>query len=392
MSLKSLTYFQHKDSPKYWAFEDFRFNKINLIAGRNAIGKTRTVNIINSLSKVLNKSNHGIGNGNWTAQFIFDGLVFDYELSLERGIVTNEELKVDGAVQLRRDDSGTGHIRYEETGNDLRFKIETSEVAAFSKRDPLQHPFIEPLINWATTLRFFPFSTNLGQNLFIAYADSQPITLDVDGKDFNRASETFQAGVTKFGPRFAQSVTEDLNSARFNINEIGLGEIEGHKVIVDSLGIGSSPISAQAFTPSGIFIVEKDGVKVFQGEISQGMFRAISLLIQLNYAIFNNSASCVVIDDIGEGLDFERASALIKLLVSKSQQSNIQLIMTTNDSFVMNSIPLEYWIVIERENSKVIQYTYENSRSAFEDFELSGLNNFDFFTSRSYKKNSKKTE
>ncbi|MFM7716780.1 MAG: ATP-binding protein, partial [Microcystis sp.] len=67
--------------------------------------------------------------------------------------------------------------------------------------------------------------------------------------------------------------------------------------------------------------VQEDGLKSVteQSEISQGMFRALSLFIQINYAILSDQPSCIIIDDIGEGLDFQRSSAIIKLLIEKAK-------------------------------------------------------------------------
>ena len=111
------------------------------------------------------------------------------------------------------------------------------------------------------------------------------------------------------------------------------------------------------------------------------MFRALSLIIQLNFAEHESLPSCVLIDDIGEGLDFERSSKLIKLIIEKSKKSKIQLILATNDRFVMNNVPLEYWSIIQRIGDECKIYNYKNSKKLFDDFDLTGLNNFDFFSS-----------
>jgi len=116
------------------------------------------------------------------------------------------------------------------------------------------------------------------------------------------------------------------------------------------------------------------------------MFRALSLIIQIQYSLFTGNPSCVLIDDIGEGLDFERSSALVKLLVERAKNSSIQLIVATNDRFIMNSIPLEYWLVIQRLGNLCKIYSQKNSPQLFNDFKLTGLNNFDFFSSGYYLK------
>lgn len=126
------------------------------------------------------------------------------------------------------------------------------------------------------------------------------------------------------------------------------------------------------------------------GSSVRNFTRVISLIIQLNYLEFNiseKSRITILIDDIGEGLDFERSSNLIKLLIKKAKKlsNKIQLIMTTNDRFVMNSVPLDYWIVVDKELDRINFYSKETNREEFDNFELIGLNNFDFFSGEYYK-------
>jgi predicted site-specific integrase-resolvase len=119
------------------------------------------------------------------------------------------------------------------------------------------------------------------------------------------------------------------------------------------------------------------------------MFRALSLIIQITYLEFKQKEQItILIDDIGEGLDFERANNLIKYLIkiAEKQKNNIQLIMTTNDRLVMNSVALEYWIILGKDNQGNIDfYNYSNNKITFDKFKRIGLSNFDFFTSKYYK-------
>src|SRR5438105_11020892 len=109
------------------------------------------------------------------------------------------------------------------------------------------------------------------------------------------------------------------------------------------------------------------------------MFRALSVIVQLNYAYLARAPSCMLIDDIGEGLDFERSCGLIGVLVTKAQKHGVQVVLSTNDRFVMNSVPLEAWTILHREGGSTRVYNYANSREKFEQFKFTGLNNFDFF-------------
>ncbi len=116
-------------------------------------------------------------------------------------------------------------------------------------------------------------------------------------------------------------------------------------------------------------------------QMSQGMFRALALVVHLNLCAFSKNKKLILVDDIGEGLDYERATAIIHLLISKAEENNIQLIMTSNDRFVMNEVPLKYWSILKRTGGVVKMYNMANSQQQFDKFKFLGLNNFDFFAS-----------
>nr|WP_290447624.1 AAA family ATPase [Pseudomonas sp. 21LCFQ02] len=151
--------------------------------------------------------------------------------------------------------------------------------------------------------------------------------------------------------------------------------------------------------PLAIAVKEK-GVRCFvnQGGLSQGMYRALAILVQFYANILWARHACggrqlqlgdsplILIDDIGEGLDHERARKMIGLLVSESLKYNIQIIMSSNDRYVMNYVPLENWTVLSRNGSKVSSINYNNSKDVFDEFSYSGLSNFDFFSGGHYVK------
>jgi hypothetical protein len=108
---------------------------------------------------------------------------------------------------------------------------------------------------------------------------------------------------------------------------------------------------------------------------------AYLIIIQLNYSLLAKMPSCILIDDIGEGLDYGRSKSLIELIINKAKDSPVQLFMTTNDRFVMNKTSLKYWSIIKREGKKSLCYNSRNSEKIFDEFELTRLSNFNFFSS-----------
>lgn len=111
------------------------------------------------------------------------------------------------------------------------------------------------------------------------------------------------------------------------------------------------------------------------------MYRSLFLLIFLHHLIETEKAGMIIIDDLCEGLDYDRATKLGKLIFSKMHDSKIQFIATSNDYFLMNAVDVKSWNIIYREDNVIKVNNYCNSKEKFDNFRLSGLNNFDLFSS-----------
>ena len=179
-------------------------------------------------------------------------------------------------------------------------------------------------------------------------------------------------GIEKFGDEFKSNIKLDMKSIGFIISDVDIKH--PNNVIVTE----GPPIH-------GIYVKEEN-LKCLteQAEMSNGMFRALSLIIKLNYVLLENINPILSIDDIGEGLDFSRSKKLVDLVINKSKTSKIQLIMSTNDQFIMNGVPLEHWAIADRKTSKVNIITNKTCPEVFEKFKFIGLNNFEFFASDFY--------
>ena len=208
----------------------------------------------------------------------------------------------------------------------------------------------------------------MGQEHFAVFEAGSPQE-ELNLKDSNQAVIIFQKGKAKYGSDYVQLIVDDMKKIGYELEDI----------LIQEMGwIGNKRAL------SGISVKEKElAAMTYHHEISSGMFRALSLIIQLNYSLLASLPSCIIIDDIGEGLDYIRSTALIELLIKKVEDTtrNVQLIMSTNDRFVMNSVPLKYWSVIRRFPHKAKFYNYRNSKPLFDEFEFTGLSNFDFFSS-----------
>ncbi len=381
MKLVKFTYSQFENHPDEWVIKDFTLGDINLIVGSNATGKTRTLNVIRGLADLVSEvETLQWQDGKYEAEFLNSVETMKYNLEYHNGNVAFEQLAIGSQIYLNRGEKGVGEIFAQQLNQRIQFQSPANRVAVFAKRDEIQHPFLEKLYSWGKGLLRYDFGTTMGRDLLALQPNNDANTVpDVNPRDTQKAVEFFHRGQEKFGEQFIQAVIHDMAQIGYELTQIGVAIPPGVKV--------KSTIGNLDVNPIALFI-EENGIqdKIYQTSISQGMFRALSILIQFNYAFFASEPSCILIDDIGEGLDFRRSSSLIKLLIEKVKQTSAQLIMTTNDRFVMNNVPLEYWILLERQGSEIISHNYRNSKQMFDDFELTGLNNFDLFSINYYKR------
>ncbi|WP_413175316.1 ATP-binding protein [Anabaena azotica] len=385
MRLDFVEYGEDQGKPSQWRLDGCQLGNVNLIVGKNASGKSRTLRAINFISNLLSGDKVIRPDGRlreW--KLIFDSDQEDrkkvYILQAENGQVVKEIFTIGSKTYLDRKESGEGKVWAEKLDQDIDFQTPLDGVAIFKRRDSIQHPQFEEIYKWATLLRYYEFGTELGKRYLGYFGSAKANAKNIDLKDTDRVVDIFTSGQKELGENFITAIKSDMLSIGYNISEIET----------------KIPASVQLFDeddeipikPQCLYVQENDlKAKTEQGLISQGMFRALSLIIQLNYSLLAKKPSCILIDDIGEGLDFERASAMIKLLINKAETENglVQLIMTTNDRFIMNGVPLEYWSVIERKPGLAKLHNIHNSKEIFDDFKFTGLNNFDFFATQFYK-------
>lgn len=385
MKLDLMFYCENESLLSRWRLDGCQLGNINLIVGKNASGKSKILRSIYFIAGLLSgEADIKLDNSSREWTLIFDSHTEEskkvYTLKIERGRVVKENLIIGSKTYLERQESGEGKIWAEKLGLEMDFQTPIDEVAALKRRDYIQHPFFEEIYSWANSLRYYQFGTDLGRRSLVILNTTKidVFRKNIDFKDADEVISIFKLGESELGDSFIEAIKSDMALIGYNISDVGtktplmLISDEGKEVFLEG-------------EPQCLYIQESDlQEKTEQMFMSQGLFRALSLIIQINYSILADKPSCILIDDIGEGLDFERSSAIIKVLISKAENGLVQLIMTTNDRFIMNGVPLEYWSVIERRPGLAKLHNVYNSKQIFDDFKFTGLNNFDFFSSEFY--------
>lgn len=377
MRLETISYSQFEGEPQSWELAKVQFGRINLLVGLNAAGKTRTLNVIAGIAKLLSgRLPLTFESGRYEMRISSgdsDSTPLDYSLAYRAREVTFEQLVEGNLIRLERGADSEGTLAFEDVKEPLAFRIPKNQLAALNKRDSIQHPYLEALNEWATCVNHLRFAKEV--HAVSSAASNFPMEAITQLDPMSNMGSAVIAGEKEYGSAFTDFVVEKMNEIGYPVETLGLLEMqaqsaEGVKV--------STPLRM-------VYVKERDLQCVTnQFEMSQGMYRALSALVHLRLALLRNTSVSLLIDDIGEGLDFERASKLISILVTTAEHSGVQLIMTTNDRFVMNRVPLDYWSVVLRQGCDVRVVNKNSHPKIFDEFRESGLSNFDFFARKAF--------
>src|SRR5450830_1366422 len=364
MRLTKIWYSEFETLDHKWIMNDLELGQINLLVGKNATGKTRVLNVIAGLGRILLNPIIDLASGHYRAEFVDEGKNLSYELQVSDKMIVLEKLIIDGEEVLTRNSDGDGLIKYCDENRFMRFQAPSQILAASTRRDKLQHPFLEPIYAWAAELRHYRFNSESSKHSVMLVVDGGP---KVDERNQAQVAGLFKHAINTYGVPFVEAIKRDLEIIDYFVDDIFLKP----PVVVKIEG-APGPFLA-------LCVKERDlSTYTDQFAMSDGMYRAVTNLIFVNYYKFSGLAGTLIIDDIGEGLDFDRSCRLIKLLREKSLETKVQLIIATNDKFVMNLIPLEEWSVLERKGCIVSIRNHKNSQNAFDEFRYTGLSNFSF--------------
>lgn len=361
MILQRLEYTQHKGKPEHWEVRDLVFDpRINLIVGQNATGKTRVMNVLKNLAAQITGKIPRLLSGDWTLTFeTCTKETFRMHCEVVDGEVLREVIDLGGEKVLsRRGEKGS--IISRDPRETKEYEPPREKLTVHVRRDKKEYPYLEELFHWADSYRGFMFASR-------------------------RPSELLT------GPGVEGAPLESLESVPHLLKE-ALGKGVAPEAIVSdmrSVGYPIEKIDVKKLDPLNTLIItvqeENIPCEIVQTEISAGMYRALSAVVILNYLLLQEMPCTLAVDDIGEGLDFERSANLIKLLLQKTKKSGIQLMLTSNDRHLLNAVDVQSWNILERKGGKVRAFNYANSKEAFDDFAMTGLSNFDFLSGRMYK-------
>lgn len=339
-------------SNSLWTTDLMSLNPQNLFVGKNAVGKSKTIKHISIAAQVIaeRKSLEEVDfMSDYAVALRHDqNIRFIYEFGWDGREVSFETLKVyDASI-----DEFTMFI--ERTHEKCILDGETinppaNKLIIHSRRDTVKYPFIETLISWAANVEGVFFNE-----------------LEFDG-DFRADARMASDGMNLYS--IVKSLSDDAIG-----NVISMAKTVGYNLT----GLQTMEL---ATLRSVVFNEEGVALPMFWSELSKGMFRTLYLLIYMEYLSHNTLPSTLLIDDLCEGLDYDRSTKLGRLVFDFCEKHNIQLIASSNDSLLMDVIDLDYWNILIRVDGKVKAINKTTHSELFENFRFTGLSNFDLISS-----------
>ncbi len=329
-----------------WTLDSLSLGNANLIVGKNSSGKSKALEALGLVNSVLAQRRNNDVSYNFNAELSFqdeeEGVIYLY-LSLKGKSVIKEFLSVNDDVKIERDESKAfieGEI----------VSPPADMLLMHVRRDVRKYKYIEKIIKWAeeTEIRSFIL--------------------------FPSMIELFE-NVSKFTPDMCKHLVKMAKSVGFPLEKFG--------TLKDLFFESDKAVSELDTDSIKIIMVKEENVNKFLPleTLSSGMLRTIVLLILIEQLISLKSPALLAIDDLGEGLDYSRATKVGKLLFDICQKKHIQLIATSNEEFMMNIVDINKWNILVRKGDVVKSITSSLCPEEFENFKFMGLNNFDFFTS-----------
>jgi len=367
MILESIKYERFTGKPREWKVigKDggaVHFGNINLMVGKNSVGKSRTLTLISDIAHLFSQQKiiSQIDYSDWYYELELkeEEFLYAYKIKVEHNEIVDESLYVNGELKFDRNQ----HKIYSEKKKEfINIEISDKQVVTILRQNE-EYPYLDEIYEWGSAIRKYVF-TNQYEKSHLLEGDILD-HINTYKQSPENIIELFYKGEEDFGEEFTEAIISDMKRLEYEINHISIED--------SKLG-------------SGIAVQEEEFIDTTsQLDMSQGMFRALAFIIQLNYALLEKASVCLLVDDIGEGLDFSRSKALIDVLVHKINNSYLQIFLTTNDRYIMNKTPIRYWSILDRKAKVSTIYNYYNSKDIFEDYKYTGLNNFDFLATDFY--------
>jgi PHD/YefM family antitoxin component YafN of YafNO toxin-antitoxin module len=216
MILTKLSYRENIGNDSFWEVNSLNFGMLNLIIGLNATGKTRLVNVISNLAKMLSKKIPVSKMGNWNLEFQKNQKEkYKYKLEIIEGRVQFEEIKQGNRVLLRRENE-EGIIYSYLREKKIKIHPPKAELTLHVRRDVKEFPFLEDLFEWSNNFVGYQFTGTISNEVLIPSNETKKELLESLG------ATPYLLKSALNDDEIVNSIINDFSSIGYPINKIDI--------------------------------------------------------------------------------------------------------------------------------------------------------------------------
>lgn len=337
--------------------EDLNLQSLNLIVGRNASGKSQTLYHLEAFTNLVSEKEIISWEGIWTTKFIHEKVLLTYLIEKRQEKIIRELLQFGEETLIDRTEAKC--VVYSTVTKKIdELSPPADKLIIHIRRDTKLFSHFELLIGWAYNAYHFRFGSIIPYILLNTRKLTKSVLTPLSSTD----GEYFADMFSKIMRPKQEEIISTLNDMGYGITHYGTIPDENNKELFTYKEHEEGPILGEYF-------------------LSQGTLRIFILLTYINYLLQHQDPEIICIDDLGEGLDYHRVVKVGKYIFDLCEKRKVQLIATSNDGFIMDVVPIDYWNVLRRERDGVRALNIKNSPNLFSNFAYTGLSNFDFFSS-----------
>ncbi len=327
-----------------WKLEPFKLNQINLLVGLSGVGKTKTLQAIYNLRKIIIEGR--LTAGHWNVKFRLNDKEYIYKAVIKENeankkIFTREEL-TQGKKKLLYRKGATVKLKNQVVPD---LVASASLLYLFPKKKNIK-PIFEAFDNIVFKRTSLYVSSKkraeITPNLLEKFEEKKrlkQLNLNyINKRAKNKRVDWCLYIIERFYPDIFEQIKEVFLDIFSFVDTIGTQFLSDFPEYTND----------SSYKPI-MFIIEKNSNKKIPSfQLSGGMYRTLTHLTDI-FTLPKNSV--YLIDEIENSLGIIALPALIDALISNSNR--LQLIMTTHHPRVINEMEMKYWRIVKRYNNIV---------------------------------------
>ncbi|MBF0261268.1 MAG: ATP-binding protein [Magnetococcales bacterium] len=320
MSIVSLEF---EDRARGWKLRPTNFGPFNLLVGPSGAGKTSVLKALQSVCRAGTKNLSSASHCDWSLQISDNSNLYGWNATTQRSTIIKESIQIGDKKYI---DRLPNRDVFNINGTEINLKLKTSESIV----SLLEGDSVINYINSALQSLIISEPINLLKSIDMSNLKGK---IDID----NLRQDTTLSLETRAYLLYRDH-TEIFQNIKYLFFEI-FEKISDIKIDIFDFANETNLLTIS---------ITEDNKNIFDEDISSGMLRVLSILLELALA---PKGAVILIDEIENSLGVNCLPQIIDAMLERSNE--VQFIITSHHPYVINNIPYEYWRLVRRKGGEV---------------------------------------